>query len=110
MHTLTDLVHLLDATAEDRWKAGHPSSRPRASVEDRAHDATRPDDPTADAVADPARIALATAWRMAMDHVKHLAEVPRDLRLTAVAVAEETTEAHLARLTAAYSHWLGEAM
>lgn len=107
MKTLTDLVHLLDATAEDRWRAGHPSTRPRATAADRALDATRPPDPTADAVTDPARVRLAAAWLGALHHVQRLAAVAYDERPAAIEAAEQETADRLAKLHGAYSWWLG---
>ena len=108
MEALTDLVHLLDATAEDRWRAGHPSTRPRTSAADRAHDATRPADPTADAVTDLARIRLAEAWRRALRHVQWLAALPLDVRAGMIRLCEGgETSRQLAELSGAYSWWLG---
>lgn len=108
METLTDLVRLLDATAEDRWRPGHPSTRPRLSAADRAHDSTRPDDPTADAVTDPARMLLADAWAGALRHVKWLAATPRGaVRERFIVEAEDDTAAHLAYLHGVYAYWLG---
>jgi hypothetical protein len=107
MSTLADLLHLLDATSDDRWRAGHPSTRPRESWEDRAHDIMRPDDPTAEAVADPARLRLAASWRSAMDHVRFLADFPLALRPYAIRTAEPITALHLADLTEAHEHWQG---
>lgn len=107
METLTALVHLLDATAEDRWRAGHPSTRPTASAADRAHDSTRPPDPTADAVTDPARIRLAAAWREALRHVQWLASIPREVRPEWIAWAEPNTVLYRAKLEGAYAWWLG---
>jgi hypothetical protein len=106
--TLTDLVRLLDATAEDRWRPGHPSTRPRLSAADRAHDATRPDDPTADAVCDDARIYLAWAWQNAMRHVQWLAGQPRGIaREYCIHASESDTAFYLATLDKAYAYWLG---
>jgi hypothetical protein len=108
VNTLTDLVRLLDATAEDRWRPGHPSTRPRVSAADRAHDATRPDDPTADAVTDPARMLLADAWAGALRHVQWLASQPRGkARDYCIARSEPDTAAHLAYLHGVYAYWLG---
>jgi hypothetical protein len=108
VETLTDLVRLLDATAEDRWRPGHPSTRPRESAADRAHDATRPDDPTADAVTDPARMLLADAWAGALLHVQWLASQPRGkARDYCIARSEPDTAAHLAYLHGVYAYWLG---
>jgi hypothetical protein len=108
VETLTDLVRLLDATAEDRWRPGHPSTRPRTSAADRAHDATRPDDPTADAVCDEARIYFAWAWRAALHHVQWLAAQPRGIaREHCIWRSEADTAYHLATLDAAYAYWLG---
>lgn len=110
METLTELVHLLDATADDRWRPGHPSTRPRVSSADRAHDATRPDDPTADAVCDDARIYLAWAWRAALVHVQWLAARPRGVaRDYCIHASESETAYHLDTLNAAYTWWLGPA-
>ncbi len=105
---LVDLLHLLDATSDDRWAAGHPSTRPRLSPEDRIHDAMRPNDPTAEAVCDPARLALAAAWRSAMDHVGYLVALPAQLRASAARVAEPLTARYLADLGAAHAYWLGD--
>lgn len=106
---LVDLVHLLDATSDDRWAAGHPSTRPRLSPEDRIHDAMRPNDPTADAVTDPARLALAAAWRSAMDHVAYIAAiVAPGLRALVARTAEPETARLLSELEAAHRHWLGD--
>lgn len=110
MQTLTNLVHLLDATSDDRWAAGHPSTRPRLSPADRAHDLARPDDPTADTVADPARLYLAAAWRLAMDHVARLAAYPPSLRARAIEVAAPTTAAVNGHLADAWSYWRGEVL
>jgi hypothetical protein len=107
MSTLADLVHLLDATAADRWRAGHPSTRPLASAADRAHDSTRPPDPTADAVTDPARLRLAEAWGAALRHVQWIAAFPVHLRPQVIADEAERTADHLAALAGAYSWWLG---
>lgn len=105
---LVDLLHLLDATSDDRWAAGHPSTRPRLSPEDRIHDAMRPNDPTADAVTDPARLALAGTWRSAMDHVHYLLAFPPSLRAYAIGAARLVTELHVTDLRAAHAHWLGD--
>jgi hypothetical protein len=108
METLTALVHLLDATAEDRWRAGHPSTRPLASAADRAHDSTRPPDPTADAVTDPARLRLAEAWRAALRHAQWLAGLHPDVRPGMIRLCEDgETSRRLAALSGAYSWWLG---
>jgi hypothetical protein len=107
VNTLTDLVHLLDATAEDRWRAGHPSTRPRPSPEDRAHDSTRAADPTADAVTDPARIRLAETWRGALRHVQWIVDFPPNVRPAVIDLVESETGYWLAALHGAYSWWLG---
>jgi hypothetical protein len=105
---LTALVRLLDATADDRWRPGHPSTRPRLSAADRAHDATRPDDPTADAVCDEARIFLAWAWRDALGHVQLITAYPRGAgRDEAIAELEGNSGVYLGQLHRAYSYWLG---
>jgi hypothetical protein len=110
METLTELVRLLDATADDRWRPGHPSTRPRESAADRAHDATRPADPTADAVCDPARLQLAEAWQSALRYVQSFAAMPRgSFRATALVVCEQYTAEHLAALESAHAWWLGHA-
>jgi hypothetical protein len=108
METLTALVRLLDATADDRWRAGHPSTRSRESAADRAHDAMRPADPTADAVCDDARLYLAWAWGHALRHVQWLAARPRGVaREYCIHASESETAYHLATLTAAYAWWCG---
>lgn len=106
---LTELLHLLDATSDDRWAAGHPSTRPRLSPEDRIHDAMRPNDPTADAVCDPARLALAAAWRSAMDHVAYIAAIKApNLRALVIRTAAPMTALHIGDLKRAHAHWLGD--
>jgi hypothetical protein len=105
--TLTDLVRLLDATAEDRWRPGHPSTRPRLSAADRAHDATRPDDPTADAVCDDARIYLAETWGGALHFVQWIISFPRHQRADVIAFTEDETATWLRVLHGAYAYWLG---
>lgn len=93
MDSLTELLRLLDATAADRWRAGH-------------HAAVDASDPVPAIVADRSRLALAGAWRAAMDHVNRLAAVPPELRPYAVSVAEQATQDHIVILDAAYHYWL----
>lgn len=108
--TLTALVYQLADTAEDRWRPGHPTTQAKETLEDRLHDRTRPNDTTADTVSDPARIALASAWRRAMDHVNRLAAIPaaNGFRVQAIAASEDSTSTHLARLNAAHTYWTGD--